>query len=120
MVKKKMQVMTKDDNQVYEVFDISYDRHDYPKFLIYDGRAWVNRSAKYFRPAIMAGQNDAELERVKRERDAAVFDLKGIMRAGSLSSIDTCLYCANQKCSKRGGYEMCDPQWRGVKEGQVV
>lgn len=48
-----MKVITKDGQHVYEVFDITYDRNGYPHFLIYNGREWIRRSAKHFRPAIV-------------------------------------------------------------------
>ena len=56
----------------------------------------------------------AELEKVKAERDAAVSDLETIMSyAGNL---DTCQFCKNVKCYKRGGTHPCLPKWRGPQK----
>ena len=57
----------------------------------------------------------AELEQVKRERDAAVSDLETIMAYGG-GNLDTCQYCKNGQCYARGGTKLCLPQWRGPKE----
>lgn len=54
----------------------------------------------------------AELEQVKRERDAAVSDLETIMAYNS----DTCQFCKNGQCYVRGGTKSCLPKWRGQKE----
>lgn len=55
-----------------------------------------------------------ELEKVKAERDAAVSDLETIMSyAGNL---DTCQFCKNVKCYKRGGTHPCLPKWRGPQK----
>lgn len=45
-----MNVVTKDGRHVYKVYDILYDKSRYPHFLIWNGKEWVMRSAKYFRP----------------------------------------------------------------------
>ena len=57
----------------------------------------------------------AELEQVKRERDAAVSDLETIMAYGG-GNLDTCQYCKNGQCYARGGTKLCLPQWRGQKK----
>ena len=57
----------------------------------------------------------AELEQVKRERDAAISDLETIMAYGG-GNLDTCQYCKNGQCYARGGTKLCLPQWRGQKE----
>lgn len=57
----------------------------------------------------------AELEQVKRERDAAVSDLEEIMFKGG-HNIDTCHFCTNSQCYGRGGTQTCNPKWRGQKE----
>ena len=43
-------VISKDNNEMYEVFDIIYDKAGYPHFLIYKNNAWVRQSAKHFYP----------------------------------------------------------------------
>lgn len=58
----------------------------------------------------------AELEQVKRERDAAVSDMETIMAYGG-GNLDTCQYCKNGKCYARGGTKLCLPEWRGQKGG---
>lgn len=37
-------------NKKVTVYDVTYDRSGFPTFLIYDGKQWVRRSAKYFSP----------------------------------------------------------------------
>ena len=58
----------------------------------------------------------AELEQVKRKRNAAISDLETIMAYGG-GNLDTCQYCKNGQCYARGGTKLCLPQWRGQKEG---
>ena len=43
-------VVNKNNNEKYDVYDISYDKHGYPHFLIYDSKEWKRVSAKYYRP----------------------------------------------------------------------
>ena len=57
----------------------------------------------------------ADLARVTAERDAAIEDLEEIMFKGR-RNIDTCEYCKNAKCYGRGGIQVCNPVWRGIKE----
>lgn len=57
----------------------------------------------------------AELEQVKRERDAAVSDLETVMAYGG-GNLDTCTFCKNGQCYERGGTKLCNPEWRGQKE----
>ena len=57
----------------------------------------------------------AELEQVKRERDAAASDLESVM-AYRGDNLDTCQFCKNGQCYVRGGTKQCLPQWRGQKE----
>lgn len=46
-----MQVIDKETNITYEVFDITYDSAaGYPHFLIYKDNQWIRKSAKHFRP----------------------------------------------------------------------
>lgn len=45
-----MQVVKTDNNETYEVYDISYDSKGYPRFLIYKDNQWIRLKAKYFRP----------------------------------------------------------------------
>lgn len=59
----------------------------------------------------------AELEQVKREKDAAASDLESVM-AYRGDNLDTCQFCRNGQCYVRGGTKQCLPQWRGPKEGK--
>lgn len=43
-------VENKNNNRIYEVFDVTYDKAGYPHFLIYRDGEWVRLSAKHFRP----------------------------------------------------------------------
>ena len=43
-------VRNKDNGVCYEVYDISYDKAGYPRFLIYKEGQWVRMSAKHFKP----------------------------------------------------------------------
>ena len=45
-----MNVINKNNNKGYTVYDISYDKAGYPHFLIYKDGQWLRLSAKYFRP----------------------------------------------------------------------
>lgn len=45
-----MTVTNKNNNEKYEVYDISYDKAGYPRFLIYKNNQWVRMSAKHFKP----------------------------------------------------------------------
>lgn len=62
----------------------------------------------------------AELEQVKREKDAAASDLESVMayRGDNGDNLDTCQFCKNGQCYVRGGTKQCLPQWRGPKEGK--
>ena len=57
----------------------------------------------------------ADLARMTTERDAAVEDLEEIMFKGG-HNIDTCHFCTNGQCYGRGGTQVCEPKWRGIKE----
>ena len=54
----------------------------------------------------------AENDRLKRERDAAVGNLETIMAYGG-GNLDTCQFCKNSQCYARGGTKLCIPEWRG-------
>lgn len=43
-------VKHKVSNSIHEVYDIQYDNHGYPHFLIYENNAWVRVSAKHYKP----------------------------------------------------------------------
>ncbi len=45
-----MIVENKNNNRIYEVFDVTYDKSGYPRFLIYRDGEWIRLSAKHFRP----------------------------------------------------------------------
>ena len=57
----------------------------------------------------------ARAEKAEGERDAAVSDLETVMAYGG-GSLDTCQFCKNGQCYKRGGAKPCLPKWRGQKE----
>ena len=44
-----MEVINKDNNKKYRVYDITY-KSGYPRFLIYKDGQWLRMSAKHFRP----------------------------------------------------------------------
>lgn len=58
----KMSVVNKDNNEIYEVYDITYDNSGYPHFLIYKDNQWLRMSAKHFRP-IEAERLDALIDK---------------------------------------------------------
>ena len=43
-------VINKDDNKIYKVYDIVYNKNGYPHFLIYKDGQWIRIKAKHFRP----------------------------------------------------------------------
>lgn len=45
-----MNVINKDNDKNYMVYDITYDKAGYPHFLIYKDGQWMRMSAKHFRP----------------------------------------------------------------------
>ena len=51
----------------------------------------------------------AELEQVKREKDAAASDLESVM-AYRGDNLDTCQFCKSGQCYVRGGTKQCLPQ----------
>lgn len=46
----KISVVNKDNGEIYEVCDITYDNTGYPHFLVYKDNQWLRMSAKHFRP----------------------------------------------------------------------
>lgn len=82
----------------------------------YTARAMIEAAEDYQRRVC---DNDCDLRaalgRVTAERDAAVEDLEEIMFKGG-HNIDTCHFCTNGQCYGRGGTQVCEPKWRGVKE----
>lgn len=97
--------------KLIEQLQKSADFEDYP--VVASFAAIIEK--KYLREAATAlEQLQAENDRLKRERDAAVGDLETIMAyAGNL---DTCQFCKNVKCYKRGGTHPCLPKWRGPQK----
>lgn len=61
-------------------------------------------------------QLQAENDRLKRERDAAVGNLETIMAYGG-GNLGTCKFCKNSQCYARGGTKLCIPEWRGPEGG---
>lgn len=45
-----LNVVNKDNNEHCVVYDITYDKAGYPRFLIYKNGQWIRMSAKHFRP----------------------------------------------------------------------
>lgn len=43
-------VVNKNSNEIYDVYDITYDKNGYPHFLIYKDGQWMRMSAKHFMP----------------------------------------------------------------------
>lgn len=43
-------VINKNNDTMYEVYDVQYNKAGYPHFLIYRDGQWLTPSAKYFRP----------------------------------------------------------------------
>ena len=58
-------------------------------------------------------QLKAEVEQLKRERDAAISDLKSICD----DTGDGCDLCKHLPCAKDGVGHCIGWQWRGIKEG---
>ena len=46
------QVIKKDSQEVYNVYDIKYDKAGYPLFVFYKNGQWLIKSAKYFKPNV--------------------------------------------------------------------
>ena len=62
---------------------------------------------------------EAELEQVKRERDAAVNDMQEIMALTSEMRVCT-KYCVNGHCYNRGGNMPCNPRWDALWSGHKM
>jgi hypothetical protein len=45
-------VIEKETEEVYNVYDIKYDKCGYPHFVIYKNGQWQIKSAKYFKPNV--------------------------------------------------------------------
>ncbi len=45
-----VEVINKNNDKRYKVYDIAYDKKGYPHFLIYKDGQWIRMSAKHFRP----------------------------------------------------------------------
>jgi hypothetical protein len=58
----KMQVINKDNNEIYEVYDIVYHQSGAPKFLIYKDDQWMRVSAKYYKPVTASDLYDVDPE----------------------------------------------------------
>ncbi len=57
-----MNLINKDNNKPYTVYDITYDKAGYPHFLTYKDGHWVRMSAKHFRP-----YNDEDFKKIMEE-----------------------------------------------------
>lgn len=58
-------VINKNNNEMYKVYDIIYDKAGYPHFLIYKDGQWLCMSAKYFRPYTIEDASNDLLESLK-------------------------------------------------------
>lgn len=76
------------------------------------GRAFADAEDVLDEAATALERLQAENDRLKRERDAAVGDLETIMAYGG-GNLDTCQFCKNSQCYARGGTKLCLPEWRG-------
>ena len=47
---KKLYLIEKETGDIYEVYDISYNKNGYPHFLVYKDGQWMRMSAKHFKP----------------------------------------------------------------------
>lgn len=45
-----MNLINKNNDKSYTVYDITYDKAGYPHFLVYKDGQWLRMSAKNFRP----------------------------------------------------------------------
>ena len=43
-------VINKENEEIYHVYDVAYDKTGYPHFLVYENGQWVRMSAKHFAP----------------------------------------------------------------------
>ena len=43
-------VINKDSKEIVDVYDITYDKNGYPRFLIFKDNQWLCLSAKHFMP----------------------------------------------------------------------
>ena len=47
-----LKVIEKETEEVYNVYDIKYDKCGYPHFVVYKNGQWQIKSAKYFKPNV--------------------------------------------------------------------
>lgn len=105
-----------DIEKLIERLKKSADFEDYP--VVASFAAIIEK--KYLREAATAlstlqAANEklwAELEQVKRDRDAARSDIETALAYG----MKDCELCKNSQCYVRGGTKPCLPKWRGQKE----
>ena len=71
------------------------------------GRAFADQEDVLDNAATAIETLRVDLARVTAERDAAV-------KGGH--NIDTCHFCTNGQCYGRGGTQVCEPKWRGIKK----
>ena len=63
-----LNVINKNNEKNYKVYDITYDKAGYPHFLIYKDGQWVRMSAKHFRP-----YDERDIENALSSFDKLVF-----------------------------------------------
>ena len=49
-------VINKDSKDIYDVYDVSYDKKGYPHFLVFKDGQWLRLSAKHFVPVSWIGR----------------------------------------------------------------
>ena len=94
-------VIEKETEEVYNVYDIKYDKCGYPHFVIYKKGQWQIKSAKYFKPNVWWKKLNAkqrakleniisELEDIKSEEEEKLDNLEenfsGTERYGEIES----------------------------------
>lgn len=67
-----MNVINKNNDKQYQVYDITYDKTGYPHFLIYKDGQWLRMSAKYFRPYTVDDLTK-EFKELKFDKFASIF-----------------------------------------------
>lgn len=65
---KKLCLTEKETGDIYEIYDISYNKNGYPHFLVYKDGQWMRMSAKHFKPKT----KDKEVEELENKLRAAL------------------------------------------------
>ena len=71
-------VIEKETEEVYNVYDIKYDKCGYPHFVVYKNGQWQIKSAKYFKPNVwwikLNNKQRTKLENIVSELEDIVSD----------------------------------------------